>query len=166
MAHDKDRDGGGELRGDEGGDVREHKCCRAREAAVGRLRDRAAPAALVEAVDFDALGSEIGEEVVVPVYVIAEAVDKNELGFHWTDGLGGDISDSVGGGGGGRSYGPGLGVEADIADFEGAFFLDGHGELGPACDVRSPKLLVYLVAARWSFCAKILVRGRESIKMV
>lgn len=167
MAHYKDRDGRGELRGNEGGDVREHKCCRARETAVGRLGDRAAPAALVEAVDLDALGSEIGEEVVVAVHVVAEAMEKNELGFHWTDGLGGGVSDFAGGDGeekgrGVRSYGPGLGVEADIADFEGAFFFGGHDELGSGVRrseseaVSSPR-----VAARRSFCANILVRGRE-----
>lgn len=47
----------------------------------------AAPAPLVEAVGGDAALSEIGEEPVVAVYVVVEAVDKDELCFRGSVGL-------------------------------------------------------------------------------
>lgn len=87
MAHDKNRNGGGELRGDESGDVREHEGSRTGEATVGGLGHGAAPAALVEAMDLNALGGEVREKVVVAVYVVTEAVEEDELGFYETSGL-------------------------------------------------------------------------------
>lgn len=53
------------------------------EALLGGFAHGAAPAALVEAVDGDAGAGERREEVVVPVDVVAEAVDEDELGDGW-----------------------------------------------------------------------------------
>jgi hypothetical protein len=55
---------------------------------VGGLRDRAAPAALVDAVDGDAARGERREEGVVAPEVVAEAVDEDQLGFGGAVGLG------------------------------------------------------------------------------
>jgi len=90
VAHDKD----GELvrvvvevRRDEGGHVGEDALGRARVAAVARVRDRAAPATLVDAVHGDATRGEGGKEAVVAVDVVAEAVDEEEFGFDWGGGV-------------------------------------------------------------------------------
>jgi len=84
--------GRGQVRLDEGGDVGEHARRRAREAAVGGGGDAAAPPALVEAVDGDAARGEEAEEGVVPVDVVAVAVDEDDFG------LGGAVIGLDGGG--------------------------------------------------------------------
>lgn len=59
--------GGGQDGGEDGGDVVQDERGRAREAALARVRDGAAPAALVEGVRFDAVAGEGREEGVVCV---------------------------------------------------------------------------------------------------
>ena len=54
---------------------------RARQATLRRLGDATAPSALVPGEDLDAVRRELGEEVVVAVDVLAEAVHKDELGL-------------------------------------------------------------------------------------
>lgn len=57
---------------------------------MGGGGDGAAPASLVEGMDCDASGLEVGEEVVVVVAVVREAVEKEEAG-----GFGGGLGSLV-----------------------------------------------------------------------
>jgi hypothetical protein len=52
----------------------------------GRM-DGAAPAALIEAVYFDAASGKVGEEFVISIYVIIEAVDEDQFCFGGSSGL-------------------------------------------------------------------------------
>lgn len=55
---------------------------------MGGGGDGAAPASLVEGMDCDASGLEVGEEVVVVVAVVGETVEEEEAGG-FRGGLGG-----------------------------------------------------------------------------
>ncbi len=81
------RDVGGQLCADEGGHVGEHTRRRSRLALVAVLLHAPAPAPLIQPVDGDPALGEVGEEPVVPVDVVAEAVEHDHLGFDGTIGL-------------------------------------------------------------------------------
>lgn len=85
----EDEDGllGGELGGDESGDVGEDLRGRASEALVGGLGDALTPSALVEGEGLDGVGGEVAEEFFVAADVVAEAVDEDEFGFDGAGGL-------------------------------------------------------------------------------
>lgn len=70
-----------ELILDESRHVGQHARRGARLALVAGLLHAAPPPALVEAVDGDAALRQVREESVVPVHVVAEAVDQDHLGF-------------------------------------------------------------------------------------
>lgn len=75
------------MRADEGRHVGEHARRRARLALLAVLRHAPPPAPLVEAVDGDPALREVGEEAVVAVYVVAEAVEHDHLGLDGALGL-------------------------------------------------------------------------------
>lgn len=77
MAHNEYRYRRRKLGLDEGDDVGCDLCGWTCEASFRGFVYRAAPSSLVEAVDFDAAGGESGEEFVVAVYVVVEAVDED-----------------------------------------------------------------------------------------
>ena len=54
---------------------------------LGRRGNAAAPTTLVKAVRCDALAGEIGKQPVVAIYVVIEAMDKNDLSFRRAIGL-------------------------------------------------------------------------------
>lgn len=138
VAHDEDGHVRRQLVLDKGGDVGNDLRRRTREALLGGLRHAAAPAALVPGEDLDAVLGELGEEVVIAVDVLAEAVDEDDLGYHGARRLGDGISrlargqkshaKSIRKRGGGPTNRPCFGVEARIADLELAFCSRCHGE--------------------------------------
>ena len=85
------------MRLDEGGNVGEDQARGAGETAVPGFPHRAAPAALIKAVDLDSGRSQVREEVIVAVYVVGEAVDEDELGLGGAGGLVGGVSSGSGG---------------------------------------------------------------------
>ena len=138
MTHYKDRYSGRELCFDEGDNVGYDEGGWACETFLGGGVDAAAPAALIEAMDFDSSGSKGREEFVISVYVVAEAVDEDE--FCERGGVGLELSARVlfgceagrgkgeggRGDGGGRINFPGLGVEGEILDLVDPFDFGGH----------------------------------------
>lgn len=68
---------------DDGSYVSQDLGCRTGKAFFGGHFDRAAPSSLIEGVDCDSKGCEVGEKIGVAVAVIAKAmdVDKNGLGL-------------------------------------------------------------------------------------
>lgn len=95
VAHDEDGHVRRQLVLDKGGDVGHDPRRRPREALLGGLRHAAAPAALVPCKDLDAVLGELGEEVIVAVDVLAEAVDEDDLGYHGVRRLDDGISRSI-----------------------------------------------------------------------
>lgn len=87
MSQHEDGDVRGQLRADEGRHVGEHARRRARLALLAGLRHAPPPAPLVEAVDGYPALREMGEEAVVTVYVVAEAVEHDHFGFDGALGL-------------------------------------------------------------------------------
>ena len=79
MAHDEDWDARRPREDgfNEGDNVGEDEGGGACEPAVFGGVDGLAPAALVEAVGFYAVGCETGKEFIVAVYVVVEAVDED-----------------------------------------------------------------------------------------
>jgi hypothetical protein len=64
---------------DEGDDVGYDLCGWTCKASFGGFVNRASPSSLVEAVYFNAAGGEGGEEFVVAVYVVVEAMYEDEF---------------------------------------------------------------------------------------
>ncbi|RCI13930.1 hypothetical protein L249_8161 [Ophiocordyceps polyrhachis-furcata BCC 54312] len=65
----------------EGGDIGHYLGRRARQPLLPRLGDAPSPSPLIPRRDLDAVPGQQGEEVVVAVDVLAEAVDEDELGL-------------------------------------------------------------------------------------
>ena len=88
VAHEEEGGRGGEVRFQDGGDVGEDEGGWAGEAALGGFAHGAAPSTLVERVYGYAAEGEVGEEFVVAVAVIREAVEEDKDGDGWGGGLG------------------------------------------------------------------------------
>lgn len=87
MPQHEHRDVRGQLGADEGGHVGEDARRRPRLAPVAVLRRAPSPSPLVHAVHSYPVLREVREEAVVPIHVVAEAVDHDHLSFNWALGL-------------------------------------------------------------------------------
>lgn len=92
VAGNEDGNGGGQLGADDRYDVGDDEGRWPRVALVGKRRSAAAPAPLVKPVCCDAVVGEVGEESIVAVYVVIEAMDEDELCLRGAVGLGGSWS--------------------------------------------------------------------------